>query len=158
MTIPRILTILALSILPVSTFADGNYSLGLGYGILYNGIGFNIAATKRNEIKYATIGCLGVSYSQSDDFNGNCGIGFGLVNTDILSNSNRHGLGIHIGTTYNTTLDDDKYEPFAGISYTYFTDGIDREGFTLGVAPIIGRHNEENDAAILLNIGYQFKF
>ncbi|MGD8908164.1 MAG: hypothetical protein PVI92_02380 [Chromatiales bacterium] len=139
-----------------NVLADEAISFGAGFGALYNGFGVNIAKIQALDMKYVSLGCMGVGYSSNEGVSSNCGLGLGWIRKDLLSDNQKHGLGLHFGVTRNTDHDKDDTEAFAGISYMYFPHGSNLPGLTLGITPIVGRHNKATEGGVLLNIGYQF--
>jgi len=149
-------TITLLSGLFAATAAADQTSFGAGLGALYNGVGINLARMNGADFKYAALGCGNLGYSSRNGTLSNCGIGAGWLRSDILGKTGRHGLGIHLGITYNTHENRDRIEMFVGLPYAYFFNGMDTAGLNLGLTPYLGRHNDENRAGFLLNLGYQF--
>lgn len=139
-----------------SSIADEKYSAGAGVGALYNGVGVNLGIFEDYGFKYASIGCISIGYSSKDGLLSNCGLGIGWIRSDILSDSNRHGLGIHLGTSYNTHNNRNNLEAFIGIPYVYLFDGMGSDGWNIGVTPIIGENHGDIEGGVLLNLGYQF--
>ena len=71
---------LFLSSLAEASADKNSYSVGLGVGALYSGIGANFAIVSATELKYISAGC--VKYST---FSGStCGFGAGWIMTDLL--------------------------------------------------------------------------
>ncbi len=150
-------TVTASWVFPISaSAADGHVSFGAGLGALYNGVGINLALMNDADLKYVSLGCTSLATSSSYGTTTNCGIGAGWMRSDILSESGRHGLGVHLGVTYNTYQNRDDTEAFIGIPYAYFFNRMDATGVHLGLTPFIGRLNDETRAGYLLNLGYQF--
>lgn len=145
------------SVFSVATsIADDNVSFGVGAGALYNGLGANVSFVKKSDLKYVSLGCIAIGYSSNNGTSSNCGIGAGWMRSDILSENNKHGLGIHIGVTYNTSNDRNDTETFIGVPYVYFFKGMTSGGWNIGLTPIIGKHNGSIKGGLLLNLGYQF--
>ncbi len=137
-----------------TVIAQDKISFGIGSGALYNGLGANIAVMKKSDLKYLALGCIAIGYSSDRGVLSNCGVGAGWVRSDILSKNDKHGLGIHIGLTYNT--DKNNTEAFIGIPYLYFFKGMFAGGWNVGLAPIIGETDGETRGGLLFNLGYQF--
>lgn len=135
---------------------DSVYSVGLGVGALYNGLGVNAASLRGSDMKYLSLGCMGFAYSSSEGKRSNCGVGIGWIRSDILSGDDRHGLGMHLGLTRNNDVDDHETEKFLGLSYNYFFNGMPNAGWNVGLTPILRWRNDEARGGILLNLGYQF--
>tara|TARA_R110000772_G_scaffold28437_15_gene71711 strand:- start:6349 stop:6852 length:504 start_codon:yes stop_codon:yes gene_type:complete len=162
---------LILPILSVNCFAQLNnqeqqYSVGIGMGALYTGLGANIALLSQNDMKYLSLGC--VEYSSR--FGSTCGFGAGWVKTDLFNfDNNKHGFGIYaslvgseVSVKYTQSdfgndyiLKEHDYYGL-GLSYTYFFNGINNSGTTLGVS--IHGTNADFDSrfASFLQVGYQF--
>jgi hypothetical protein len=141
-----------------STLADDNKSIGVGVGSMYNGLGVSYGLLESNSYKYASIGCLSLSNSDSRGTETNCGIGFGYITTALISKTeNNHGLGIHIGVTYNEHKNLDEYEAFISPQYVYFFNGINSSGMNLGVNAWSGKRDGESDNGFGFQIGRQFK-
>ncbi len=163
--------ILLLSVISINCFAaenskDKRYSIGLGYGAMYSGVGTNLSFISKNDLKYISLGC--VEYSSS---NGSvCGFGGGWIKTDLFgANSNKHGVGVYVSlvdnesyTSYTSTTEGVEYRRHesnvygAGLSYTYFMSGIDKAGTTFGVAVHATNADHEESWGGFVQIGYQF--
>ncbi len=139
-----------------ATADDGRVSFGAGLGVLYNGIGINLGLMNDVDFKYVALGCTTLATSSSYGTTSNCGVGAGWMRSDILSETGRHSLGVHLGLTYNTDENRNDIEAFIGIPYVYFFNGIDAAGLNLGMTPFFGRHNDETREGFFLNLGYQF--
>ncbi len=139
-----------------TSIAEDKVSFGVGMGALYNGLGVNVGFMKESNLKYVSLGCTGFSYSSDNEISSICGIGAGWMRSDILSGNDKHGLGIHIGVTYNNGDGKNDTEAFIGIPYLYFFKGMSAGGWNAGLTPIIGKRNGEIKGGLLLNLGYQF--
>jgi len=137
-------------------FAEDKVSFGIGSGALYNGLGANVSFMKESDLKYLSLGCIAIGYSSNNGVSSNCGAGAGWMRSDILSENDKHGIGIHIGVTYNTHNDRNDTEVFIGIPYLYFFKRMTAGGWNVGLTPIIGKHNGKAKGGLLLNLGYQF--
>tara|TARA_R110001592_G_scaffold3562_1_gene20517 strand:+ start:77 stop:541 length:465 start_codon:yes stop_codon:yes gene_type:complete len=153
---------LSLSCFAEETSQTKNYSVGLGMGAMYSGIGANIALVSKNDFKYISAGC-----TRYDSTNGaECGFGVGWVTADLFDfETNNHGFGIYatmLGKERFATFENHQYSFYennyygAGVSYTYFVNGIDQSGVTFGIS--IHATNAENDGRFgsFFQIGYQF--
>ncbi len=137
--------------------AEENGTIGLGIGVLYNGLGLSYGLKNENSLKYISLGCMSVSVSDSRGTESNCGVGVGLVRTDLIENeNNRHGVGFHVGATYNEHLGLNKVELFAAPQYIYFLNGIDKNGLNFGASVLIGKFDGESKVGAGLQAGYQF--
>jgi hypothetical protein len=158
---------LLLSLISISTFAEENYpkkqySIGLGMGAPYSGLGANFSLLSKTDMKYVSLGCT----EYSSRYGSSCGFGAGWIVTDLFDyDSNNHGLGVYVskvGEERYATLVDGKFRYYeddyygVGISYTYFMNGIDKSGTTFGVS--IHATNADYDARYggLFQVGYQF--
>ncbi|QDP02155.1 hypothetical protein [Thalassotalea sp. PS06] len=148
-----------------SFFAFDDYGYGLGFGILYTGLGANINVTKQYDMKYASIGCLG----HSSEGGLACGVGVGWIQTNLFDvdpfYADKHGIGIYIGavgseksrepTNRNPEYDNEIVWGLAG-SYHYFLNGITEPGTNLGASFVIGDGRDDVEFGLLLQVGYQF--
>lgn len=157
-----LLSLISISAVADEQAADKQYSVGVGVGSAYSGIGANVALVSKNDMKYISAGCVGYSSNRGST----CGLGAGWIVTDLFSsNSNKHGLGAYITKAGsenhairengNFTIDDSAYYG-AGVSYTYFMSGIDKPGFTFGIS--LHATNADYDGLVggFLQVGYQF--
>ena len=155
-----ILTLTLLSFYSVA-FEDTDLSLGLGIGSMYSGLGANISFISKNDIKYASAGCV-----ESDAYENTCGFGLGWIRTDLFGDqTKKHGVGIYasiVGHERYLTLENDQYKSNEndiygiGLSYTYFMNGIDRSGATFGLSFHATNAEDEDSIGSFLQIGYQF--
>lgn len=153
--------LLILSAIIISNSAQASPSLGLGLGAAYNGFGVNLSfPVSAQSLWYSSLGCIGFS-SDGDDWQDNCGVGFGAVSTKWISPiSGKHGLGIAVGITKNN-LDydhepDNRTEYYIGASYTWYASGINHNGLNLGLSSLFADTVTGRESIILINIGYQF--
>jgi len=164
-----IFTSIAMIVMCKSAMAD--FTLGIGIGPLYSGIGLNYGKTAPKSFTYGSLGCIGFSTGESANYadgekvdeqtnqNSNCGFGFGHISTSMFT-SNKHGLGLNIGLTHNTF--DSRNELRIAPGYHYFFNGIDKPGATLGIGAMLyagdSQSGDEDDGrnSVFLNIGYQF--
>jgi hypothetical protein len=175
-----ILPLISLNCLAVESNHDTKYSIGLGLGAMYSGIGTNLSFVSEHDLKYISAGC--VEYSS---INGaTCGFGTGWIKSDLFgANSNKHGFGVYVslvgnesyttanidGATithysdrpaitediynYNKT-DNDIYG--AGLSYTYFVNGINKSGTTFGISLHATNADRKDSFGGFFQVGYQF--
>ncbi len=159
--------ILLLSVLSSAAIAEApleerKYSLGIGMGAAYSGIGANFSFVSENDMKYISAGC--VEYSSSNG--STCGFGAGWIVTDLFDfNSNKHGFGVYASLVGNEqygvpegsgySFHDNDYYGF-GVSYTYFLRGIDQPGFTFGASLHATNAKEAGKLGSFLQVGYQF--
>ena len=159
--------VLVLTLISFFTFAkenksDKQYSIGLGLGSSYSGIGTNFSFLSKTDMKYISAGCI-----EYDSYNGaTCGFGVGWIMTDLFdTDSNKHGLGVYAslvghesyysyeGNGY-TYKDKDIYG--TGISYIYFMNGINASGFNFGASMHITNAEFEDSYGSFFQVGYQF--
>jgi hypothetical protein len=139
------------------TLADNNKTLGIGIGSLYNGLGVSFGIQDNTSIRYASLGCLSVSQSDSRGTELNCGVGVGILKTGLIGSlGNKHGMGMHIGATYNEHNGLDKVEGFIAPQYVYFFNGIDKHGLNLGASIQFGKRDGESKIGAGVQVGYQF--
>jgi hypothetical protein len=163
--------VLLLSLISLNCFADENspnkdYSIGLGLGAMYSGIGTNLSFVSEHDLKYISVGCISyTTYSGAT-----CGFGAGWIRTDLLgANSNKHGFGVYVSlvghesyTSDTTTTqgveyyDHDRDIYGAGVSYTYFMNGINKSGTTFGVSVHVTNAEFEDRYGGFFQVGYQF--
>lgn len=136
---------------------ESELSYGLGIGALYNGVGINIASPTEEDLKYASLGCIDFSYSSYVGFNTNCGLGIGYINTSIIGDSNKHGLGVHLAVHEDDGGYDSSTQVSLGVGYTYFLNQS-KLGWNFGLTPIYIFEDSENynKVALLFDLGYQF--
>ncbi len=157
----------ALSLLSLTCFAEetppeAQYTVGLGMGSLYSGIGANFGFISKIDMKYISAGCT--EYSSRNG--SSCGFGLGWITTDLFNaDSNKHGFGIYaslVGEENYATLKNGKYDFHSnsiygvGASYTFFMNGIDRSGMTLGASIHVTNADYEDNFGGFLTVGYQF--
>lgn len=164
-------SIILLSLIPFHCFSEGfaldrDYSVGAGIGAMYNGVGVNVARSTYTDLGYVAAGCT--SYSTISG--SSCGLSVGWIKTDLFStDSNKHGFGLYAGkldeenyTSYTLTnqgrvyYQHDKDIYGAGVSYTYFTNGINRPGPTYGISVHTTNAEFKSRYAGFLQVGYQF--
>ena len=142
-----------------STF-DRQYSVGVGMGAAFSGLGANFALLSKTDMKYVSVGC--VEYSSR--YGSTCGLGIGWIVTDLFdSNSNKHGFGVYATkaghesyvTSENFDIKDNEYYG-AGVSYTYFMNGINKPGFNFGISAHATNAKYDEKINGFLQIGYQF--
>jgi len=163
--------LLLLSILPLCSFAEDpdeerKYSIGLGIGSAYTGIGTNFAFVSKTDMKYISAGCVDWSTTGGSVEDSTCGFGAGWIVTDLFDfKSNKHGFGVYASLVGNEKYaepegtgyifhDDDYYA--VGVSYTYFLSGIDKPGFTFGASLHANNANFDEKFGGFIQVGYQF--
>lgn len=162
----KALTLLVLcsgSTFAAETPSNNDIQFGVGMGAQYAGLGANVSIVSENDAKYVALGCVQFRPDYDD---ATCGASIGYINTSWLSDaSNKHGLGIHAGimgserTTPNMAFIKHQYDGLygVGVGYTYFSNGINKQGFTLGASihqTLEDRNDDKN--SVLLQLGYQF--
>jgi len=156
--------ILLLSLLPLSCLAaeesqTKNYSIGVGIGAMYSGIGANFSFVSENDLKFISAGCTAYGSTNGAE----CGVGIGWIKTDLFgADSNKHGFGIYGGSLgkehrspYPSVFEE--YDIYgAGVSYTYFMNGINKSGTTFGVSIHATNAQFEDNIGGFFQVGYQF--
>jgi hypothetical protein len=134
--------------------AEG-YSFGIGIGHLYSGVGINYTQHLDRSQAYASLGCLAAAtHSSSNDLETVCGIGLGYIRTHLFSESDKHGIGLSTGVYRNT--DEDENEYILGPTYTFFTNGVNNPGWSIGVMPYMSKmKGRDTDYEVMFNVGYQ---
>ena len=162
---------LLLPLLSLSCFAEENgqnknYSVGIGMGAMYSGIGANISFISKNDLKYISAGCTEYSSLTGSS----CGFGAGWIKTDLFDfNSNKHGFGVYVSSvgkessySYTSTSNGVEYYRHenniygVGVSYTYFMNGIDHSGTTFGISVHATNADFESSYGGFFQVGYQF--
>lgn len=142
--------ILALS---PQTLADNNYTVGLGVGTIYGGLGMNAGVQSDVDIKYISAGIM-----QLDSDNTTYGFGLGWITTDLFDfQSKNHGINLYLGAIGTENASDD-YAPIygGGLGYSYFFSGIDQSGFNIGFTLLAGKANDGSETGAFFQAGYQF--
>ncbi len=143
-------------------------SLGAGYGILFGGLGVNIARIEGNNYQYAS---LGVISAFSSDYDGEknsdiaYGVGVGWIRTDVIfPSSEKHGLGLYLGAVdaesrwegEPSRRESLKTRYGAGATYSYFTSGLESPGFVIGASILFSSGSDSDKANFLATLGYTF--
>ncbi len=164
----KYLIISTFTLLALTSTVKADTTWGVGVGPMYNGLGLNIGKTTESTFAYSALGCQSVTTGTSSDSNtnendgeSNCGVGFGYISQSIFK-SNRHGLGLNLGVSYNTAEQQTEWRLRPG--YHFFVNGIDKRGLNLGAGTVFyydtEKSNDINDntdvISLFLNIGYQF--
>lgn len=164
--IALVLYTLSLSCLAEGVVDEKQYSVGLGVGALYSGVGTNFALVSNTDMKYISAGCVKYStYSGST-----CGFGAGWIMTDLFgANTNKHGVGVYVSlvdserytSTTATTSGNELFQHEsniygAGVSYTYFLNGIDQSGLNLGLSLHVTNADFDDKFGGFFQVGYQF--
>tara|TARA_R110001583_G_scaffold39399_6_gene126249 strand:- start:5517 stop:6005 length:489 start_codon:yes stop_codon:yes gene_type:complete len=156
-----LLSALSLNCVAEDSNKEKEYSVGVGMGALYSGIGANFSFISKNDMKYISAGCT--EYSSLSGYS--CGFGAGWIKTDLFDfNSNKHGFGVYaslVGHETYATLNDqysinDNDIYGAGVSYTYFMNGIDQSGTTFGLSIHATNADFEGRYGAFFQVGYQF--
>ncbi|QOL25437.1 hypothetical protein LP316_14230 [Thalassotalea sp. LPB0316] len=134
--------------------AEEQLTFGLGLGNLYSGLGVNVGYQGENSLKYMSAGCM----SYSSMYGTTCGVGAGIVKTDIFDfQTPNHGLGAYLGIVGTQVVRFDRKAIYGGgIGYHYFFNGIDKSGLQLGIAGVIGKEDSGTGGAMVVQLGYQF--
>ena len=161
-TLVLVLSVISGSLMAQENKVDSHYSVGVGMGAAYSGLGANFAVLSNTDMKYVSVGC--VEYSSW--YGSTCGVGAGWIITDLFnSNSNKHGVGVYVtkaGSESEAYLTDNGYRFVekqyygAGVSYTYFTNGINKPGFNVGISAHATNAKYDEKINGFLHVGYQF--
>ena len=157
-----LLPLLSLSCLATEENQTKNYSIGVGMGALYSGIGANFSLVSENDLKYISAGCTAYGSTNGAE----CGVGIGWITTELFDfGNNKHGFGIYAGIlgkensyTYENnqySFDENNYYG-AGVSYTYFMSGINQSGLNFGVSLHATNADYDGKYGGFFQIGYQF--
>lgn len=157
-TLVLLLTMVSAPVLAQDSLSDHNYSLGVGMGAPYSGLGANVVLVSDTDMKYISAGCT----EYSSRFGWSCGVGAGWIVTNLFSTaSNKHGVGVYVSKagheeyyTANTLKEHDYYG--AGLSYTYFMRGINKPGFTFGASIHASNAKRDDKVGGFIQVGYQF--
>lgn len=157
-----LLSLISISEVAVANDTDKKFSVGVGMGAAYSGLGANLALLSDRDMKYISAGC--VEYSSR--FGSTCGFGLGWIVTDLFnSKSNRHGWGIYVtkaGHESNFVFDgniarfNEKEYYGAGVSYTYFMNSINKSGLNFGISAHATNAKYDEKVNGFLQVGYQF--
>ncbi|WP_027329270.1 hypothetical protein [Marinimicrobium agarilyticum] len=162
--------VLGLSV-PASSDDDrdtSRLSIGVGYGALFGGLGFNIAQVDENNYRYLSLGVISAYRSDYDgqkDSDIAYGVGIGLIRTDIiLPDSGNHGLGLYAGAVGADTRWEDaprRKESLVtryggGATYHYFAAGPKSQGLVVGISLLFSPASDENESNVLATLGYRF--
>lgn len=140
-----------------AALADDNETIGVGAGVSYNGLGLSYGFQAEDSLKYISVGCLSIAKSDAFGTELNCGVGMGIVKTNVIhKEGKKHGLGVHVGATYNEYLGLNKIETFVAPQYIYFVNGIDKSGANLGGSIVFGKFDGVSKVQVGLQVGYQF--
>lgn len=134
-------------------FADNNYTVGLGVGTIYGGLGMNAGIQSDVDIKYVSAGIM-----QLDSNSSTYGVGLGWITTDMFEfQSHKHGINLYFGAI-STERARSGYEPVygGGLGYSYFFSGIGQSGFNIGYTLLAGTGNDGNVTGAFFQAGYQF--
>jgi hypothetical protein len=133
--------------------AQDDFSVGLGLGATYSGLGANVSLLSDSDMKYLSAGCL--SYRSSG---ATCGVGIGWIKTDLFNaRSNKHGLGVYLGAVGSQhTYRGSEAVNGLGFGYYYFFNGIANSGTNIGLTLVAGHAQNKTLTSAMLQIGYQF--
>lgn len=143
-----------LSLYTAQAYTDDQYSVGIGIGVLYSGIGVYASWFSENNFRYVAAGCV-VCRSSSDS---TYGFGAGWLRTGIINPAvTNHGVGIYIGPVASEQANgglETNYE--VGAMYAYFPNGAVQRGFVFGIAPAVQFSEDYTGVSLDLSLGYQF--
>ena len=143
--------------------------IGVGLGVLYNGIGINYSKSTENGLAFGAVGCIGISISgssstsdgattrESESIETSCGVGIGFVSTELFQ-SKKHTIGASAGLNYNTGISGNSGLEWNVIPhYVYFLNGVKNRGINLGIGGVLTyRDSGFDDPGLLLNVGFHF--
>ena len=136
--------------------ASERLSFGIGSSALYNGWGINVAYITSADFKYVSLGCHDFLSASGYESSSNCGVGAGWITPSILSEGNKHGIGVHVSANHNTFNNLNETVYFIGIPYIYDPGGISSGGWYVGFTPAIAMYSTGTKTKFWLNWGYQF--
>ncbi|MFD2179629.1 hypothetical protein [Veronia pacifica] len=140
-----------------SSVAASEHKIGLGMGSNYNGIGGYYGINSQESLMYGSAGCLALVQHSNNDISTDCGVGAGYLSTSLFfADDNKHAVGVHVGTTYNTLDDKNEWQGYVAPQYVYFVDGINKQSVKFGGSIIFSEDEGEVKEALTLNMGYQF--
>jgi len=139
---------------------DSHFSLGIGGGKNYGGLGVNASLISETDLKYIAFGCSSYSSASGSDCDT---ISVGWIKTDLFDfGNNNHGFGLFLSTEeehqYKTLTGTSKERIYEyGVQYSYFMNEISNPGFNFGVH-LFNTENRiaDNGMNLTLQIGYQF--
>jgi hypothetical protein len=157
-----LLPLLSLSCLATEESQNKTYSIGVGMGAMYSGIGVNLALVSENDLKYISAGCTAYGSMSGAE----CGLGIGWITTELFDfGNNNHGFGVYAGilgkensyTYENNQYSNDENNFYgAGLSYTYFKSGINQSSLTLGLSIHATNADYDGNYGGFFQVGYQF--
>lgn len=136
------------------TFANDNFTFGVGLGSLYSGVGVNVGIQSKTDLKYLSVGCVSYSSLSGEA----CGGGIGWVKTDLFNSTNtKHGASVYLGIV-GSENDHFNNDPIygLGLGYHYFFSGINQSGLNLGVTVVAGNEDDGIGVGSMFQVGYQF--
>ncbi|MDQ7015621.1 MAG: hypothetical protein Q9N68_04510, partial [Gammaproteobacteria bacterium] len=143
---------LSLAFFSTATFAT-DYSLGIGFGLPYSGLGLNISVNEHNSSKFLSTGCI-AHQNNSDNSSSACGIGLGWQHT---INGSHHTAGLYTGIVSGktvTTVGDLEAIYGLGITYSYYFQK-QFKGLNLGTALTASKPDNDLNFGLNLQLGYQ---
>ena len=148
-TLIKLCFIISIAFSTYSSADEDVFSVGVGVGTLYSGLGMNLSLVSETDMKYLSGGCS--SYGTTSGIT--CGLGIGWIKTDLIDfGSNKHGFGLSVGVI-NSKYNDRK--AMYGLGYHYFFNGIDKPWTHIGLSLVSeGVHDRGN--GVMIELGYQF--
>jgi hypothetical protein len=147
---------------PFTVFSEDNWdsTFGVGLGVGYSGLGLNVGIHDEEHSYLGSVGC----YSYSDSFGSTCGVGVAWQSSVFFRNTDNeknHATSFYLGIVgAETIVDEGKANDRAiyggALSYIYFLNGRNNNGFNFGVSLAIGNAERESNTNTLFQIGYQF--
>ncbi|RXJ74227.1 hypothetical protein CS022_03940 [Veronia nyctiphanis] len=137
--------------------AATEHNFGLGMGSNFNGVGAYYGMNVSDAMVYASAGCLALVQTSGNDFNSDCGVGAGYLNTALLfPGEGKHAVGVHVGSGYNTVNDDSEFQVFVAPQYVYYVNGQNKPGAQFGGSVMLAETDGDIVESLMLNMGYQF--
>ena len=151
------LFLLLILLLSQTGWANSKYNMGTGASVQTNGFGFYIGTFTSPCLLYLSAGINSVIYTEDSGLEIMRGMGIGLINSSLISDSNNHGIGFHLSAF--TTKDENETKLSLALigSYTYYINGLQNEGWYFGGGlDSKGFGNSTLFKHLMISIGYQF--
>jgi hypothetical protein len=144
---------------------NSHFSLGIGVGQNYGGLGVNAALISETDMKYIAFGCS--SYSSGGDGADCDTLSIGWIKTDLFNvDNNNHGFGLFLSSEEEYQYQFQSLQQFSrskeriyeyGVQYSYFMNEMNNAGFNFGVHVYNSDSNyDDNGMNLTLQVGYQF--
>ena len=133
---------------------EEEYSLSIGLGPLYSGLGVGYRTSLHELNQYFSIGCPSLGYGSGSGWLFRCGVGYSILAN--LTESKQHSLGFNVGVLYRSLSHESGMEYLAGVFYTYFFNAADREGWSMQLGPGVSYFDNEYTPVSFFGFGYQY--